>query len=580
MEIGEDSRGNIFNEVGNDTPLGPGGETPARTPEVDSPHKLQNSRSGSPAYDVETGDGERNPEPPPELAKSMDLLNADNIGGTVFSKHWVFSTLMKLIQEVEKDVESKDPDEIREVNEDLQDELCKLWDIAMDKDVAAFLQEFQAVEILTGVIAKSHAPRLTEISIGILGNMACHKQICPVITENNELVKLTLLLLETPDAPTLIQITRLLYVCLSSEGSKCSWIPAIKQHETVLQNILFVFNSSTNNDLLKNMGELVDKLLEMDEEICTQWATVQFVQSLHEAIKQIGERPGEIIGTYFHICQLLSTTEVGVQALVSDVDNIGSSLLLYLDHTCNDDTIKVIGEENVLASAICVLNSFYMSAGRNSVVRDQEKQLTRNLLKILEVVSCILNDSQLNTNPTNQSNQGTPHSNKLENTDGRNKKSTEISNLSTTSDSTSNTHKLENGSNPSKATDSPISNTEACKSSPLSKRNTPGSSGVTPTSDAGSSQGFSECSTLLYNTVQGFLVDILQSIPQASQDHTPDFLDYMNRYCPSERLQCLLTTLKHMENRDLIQTLLQHSRNYQCEHFTKGLEDFIKSTNS
>ena len=37
----------------------------------------------------------QNPEPPKELA---DLLNADNIGGTVFSKHWLFTTLMRLLE--------------------------------------------------------------------------------------------------------------------------------------------------------------------------------------------------------------------------------------------------------------------------------------------------------------------------------------------------------------------------------------------------------------------------------------------------------------------------------------------------
>ena len=40
---------------------------------------------------------DHNPEPPPELLRER-ILDADNIGGTVFSKHWLFTTLMKLIQ--------------------------------------------------------------------------------------------------------------------------------------------------------------------------------------------------------------------------------------------------------------------------------------------------------------------------------------------------------------------------------------------------------------------------------------------------------------------------------------------------
>ena len=37
-----------------------------------------------------------NPEAPSQLDE--ELLNADTIGNTVYSKHWLFETLMKLIQ--------------------------------------------------------------------------------------------------------------------------------------------------------------------------------------------------------------------------------------------------------------------------------------------------------------------------------------------------------------------------------------------------------------------------------------------------------------------------------------------------
>ena len=41
---------------------------------------------------------DQNPEAPAELLDRGDLISADNIGDTVFSKHWLFSTLMRLIQ--------------------------------------------------------------------------------------------------------------------------------------------------------------------------------------------------------------------------------------------------------------------------------------------------------------------------------------------------------------------------------------------------------------------------------------------------------------------------------------------------
>lgn len=41
-------------------------------------------------------------------------------------------------------------------------------------------------------------------------------------------------------------------------------------------------------DLLKNTGEFVDVLLDLQEDMCENWATAEFVQALLEAIKQIG----------------------------------------------------------------------------------------------------------------------------------------------------------------------------------------------------------------------------------------------------------------------------------------------------
>ena len=47
------------------------------------------------------------------------------------------------------------------ISDELQDELCQLWDMSSDSDVAKLLQEYKAVDILTEVISKSDAPRAT-----------------------------------------------------------------------------------------------------------------------------------------------------------------------------------------------------------------------------------------------------------------------------------------------------------------------------------------------------------------------------------------------------------------------------------
>ena len=72
---------------GNHTPRDDSDGTPTNQDCTVSPHRVDDAAEES----------FQNPEPPKELA---ELLNADNIGGTVFSKHWLFTTLMRLLEVV------------------------------------------------------------------------------------------------------------------------------------------------------------------------------------------------------------------------------------------------------------------------------------------------------------------------------------------------------------------------------------------------------------------------------------------------------------------------------------------------
>jgi len=68
--------------------------TPPRCDNEDTPTSQDDTPSPNRADDT-AEESFQNPEPPKEL---VDLLDADNIGGTVFSKHWLFTTLMRLLE--------------------------------------------------------------------------------------------------------------------------------------------------------------------------------------------------------------------------------------------------------------------------------------------------------------------------------------------------------------------------------------------------------------------------------------------------------------------------------------------------
>ena len=65
--------------------------TPLRTP-----NHQDSENSSSEDEDRDPNVSYHNPEPTSEI--QPDLMEADNIGNTVFSKHWLFTTLMSLIR--------------------------------------------------------------------------------------------------------------------------------------------------------------------------------------------------------------------------------------------------------------------------------------------------------------------------------------------------------------------------------------------------------------------------------------------------------------------------------------------------
>ncbi|XP_062591161.1 protein saal1-like isoform X1 [Saccostrea cucullata] len=331
----------------------------------------------------------RNPSPPPELQENKDLFEAGAIRNTTFSKHWLFSTLMKLIEEVDKERDNRavgdgENDFSVDVDEDLQNELCELWDMSMNSEVVQFLHEFKAIDIFVGVIGKSKAPRVTEICVGILGNMACDETVCVTMSENEKVRSMALLLLDNSDPQTLNETTRFLYTSLSNPAARGAWIETITRSENIQDHINFIFQSSTKCDLLHNTAEFLDVLLDVDEELCEKWATPLLIQSMLEAIKQIGCKHSEALETYLHIFQLLSTTETGVESLVECADGLCPPLMKYLGILCEDEIVGLEGREAAISSALSVLNVIFTSHEETAAKLLRDEKLLRIFLKILE----------------------------------------------------------------------------------------------------------------------------------------------------------------------------------------------------
>ena len=48
---------------------------------------------------------------------------------------------------------SDDEEQQMELDEEMENEICRVWDMSVDEDVALLLQEFNASDIFVGVLA-------------------------------------------------------------------------------------------------------------------------------------------------------------------------------------------------------------------------------------------------------------------------------------------------------------------------------------------------------------------------------------------------------------------------------------------
>uniref|UniRef100_A0A672GN35 Serum amyloid A like 1 n=1 Tax=Salarias fasciatus TaxID=181472 RepID=A0A672GN35_SALFA len=343
------------------------------SPSSDKGKEISSSPTGS-----ESPVMDRNPSPPPDASGGVEEEDLDAIGDTVYSKHWLFSTLTRLIHMVTEQSE-ENPDGQMELSDDDEGDLCKVWDMAMDKDVAGFLQEFKATDILLGVIAKSRCPRLTEISVGILGNIACFPETCATLSQNEDLGSVLLLLLGDTDPPTILETSRLLLTCVSQKDVCSLWLQRIRQHTSVRTNLCFIMCSSTNTDLLERVGELVDKLFDLDEELMKAWITAQPSEEkegeseshldvtlcLLEAAKQLRSENLNSVEVYLHILHLLTTIDEGMQVFASPN---GPAKLVWdfvsgvvCEELCqpSDPPVVLHEQKSILLQSFAVLQALY-----------------------------------------------------------------------------------------------------------------------------------------------------------------------------------------------------------------------------
>ncbi|XP_035744194.1 protein saal1-like [Vespa mandarinia] len=212
--------------------------------------------------------------------KELGTMRGDSIGDTVYSAKWIINTLISLSK-------------VQDVGwtQELENDLCILWDMTAEKDIAMYLYENDFLKIVEASLETSTVSRLTEILLGIIGNMSCQTSILKSMGNNKQLVKTIWNNLLSDDTESLLQIFRLLQAVVwdIQRNPESQWVKNIKECDFFSDVVIFVLNSSTNNDLLVTTLNLLLSISQLSDTnfLLELFNTEKLVSALLECFMQV-----------------------------------------------------------------------------------------------------------------------------------------------------------------------------------------------------------------------------------------------------------------------------------------------------
>ncbi|KAB0795525.1 hypothetical protein PPYR_12364 [Photinus pyralis] len=188
-------------------------------------------------------------------SETVEKLKGDAIGDTLYSEAFVAKTLLQLSN--------------LKWSEKVEEDLCFLWDMTLEKDVCDYLLKLSYPNIVCEVIQKYDESRLLEIVIGILANVCCTVDTSDITDDH---AKLVLSVLETDDALILIQVVRFVKA-LAYDRDQLLFLD-----DGVLEKLNFILLNSCNVDLLLNTLDSISKMTS-DNKLSLTVVKAEFIKS-------------------------------------------------------------------------------------------------------------------------------------------------------------------------------------------------------------------------------------------------------------------------------------------------------------
>ncbi|XP_010535642.1 PREDICTED: uncharacterized protein LOC104810888 isoform X2 [Tarenaya hassleriana] len=146
------------------------------------------------------------------------------------------------------------------VEEAWEEHGCVLWDLAASRTHAELMVENLILEVLYANLMVSKSTRVTEICLGIIGNLACHEAPLRRIESTDGLVNAIVGQLFLDDTQCLSEVCRILTSGLY--GAQCTFWAESLQSEDILQRLLWITENTLNTQLIEKSVGLLLAILE------------------------------------------------------------------------------------------------------------------------------------------------------------------------------------------------------------------------------------------------------------------------------------------------------------------------------
>ncbi|XP_039044833.1 protein SAAL1-like isoform X2 [Hibiscus syriacus] len=142
---------------------------------------------------------------------------------------------------------------------------CVLWDLAANQTHSELMVQNFVLDVLLANLMVTQSVRVTEICLGILGNLACHEVPMKHIVSTNGLISVMVNQLFLDDTQCLCEAFRLLSYGL--QGRECiKWAEAL-QPDHILSRILWIMENTLNPQLIEKSVGLLLSMLESQNEV-------------------------------------------------------------------------------------------------------------------------------------------------------------------------------------------------------------------------------------------------------------------------------------------------------------------------